>query len=290
VTGTVGSPGILVLPAISPDGATVVVDRGDPETAFSNLWLHDLARGAASRFTSDSGRYPVWSPDGSYIAFTSVVGKINQKSTSGVAQEEVLDKEGQAVRPLDWSRDGRYLIEGTLDSLSEIWVLPLFGDRKRFVYVKGDFATCAAKLSPNGKWLAYMATPSALLGSSTEVFVQPFPPTGAKYQISNGGGRTPRWSPDGKQLFYHEPSMNRFVAVDVQTDPAFSLGRAVTLPIEGTMHPLAQRNYDVTPDGREFLVVLPASTSTTDSRGVTPHIDMVLHWFEELKARVPVSQ
>ena len=82
--------------------------------------------------------------------------------------------------------------------------------------------------------------------------------------------------------------MNRFIVVDLQTEPAFSLGRATTLPIEGTVHPLAQRNYDITPDGREFLVVLPASASTADSRDATPHIDMVLNWFEELKARVPV--
>ena len=108
-------------------------------------------------------------------------------STRSVAQEELFDKEGKTVRPLDWSRDGRYLIEGTLDSLSEIWVLPLFGDRKRFVYVKGDFATGAAKLSPNGKWLAYASGET----KQFQVYVQTFPAPGRKWQISTIGGNFP---------------------------------------------------------------------------------------------------
>src|SRR5207244_12464351 len=107
-----------------------------------------------------------------------------QKSTSVGVQEEVLDNEGKAVLPLDCSRYGRYLIEGTLDSLSEIWVLPLFEDRKRFVYVKGDFAARPAKLSPNGKWLAYASDETKQL----QVYAQTFPTPGRKWQVSTNGG------------------------------------------------------------------------------------------------------
>ena len=114
--------------------------------------------------------------------------------------------------------------------------------------------------SPDGHWIAYMAAPSRRpIAVNTEVFVQPFPATDAKYQVSTGGGRTPRWSSDGKALFYHEPATNRFFVVDVRTKPSLSFGRPTPLPIEGTIHPLAQRNYDVTPDGRQLLVVVSAA-------------------------------
>lgn len=131
----------------------------------------------------------------------------------------------------------------------------------------------------------------ALAGQGTlpELYVQPFPPTGAVYQISTDGGRTPAWSRDGKQLFYHHLSTNRLMVVDVRTDPAFSFGKSTPLPIEGTVHPQAQRNYDVTPGG-SFLVVLPAGTGrTSDSRASTAQVNVVLNWFEELKQRAPVK-
>jgi serine/threonine protein kinase len=293
------SPQMYVHPRVSPAGNRLAVGTDDGKEAA--IWVYDLKASASSlRRLTFGGRnqFPIWSPDSRYITFQSDregdAAIFRQLADgSGAAERLTKPEPGSQHEPESWSPDGKTLsfdyIRGTNQG---VWTVSMDGDRKPALLVDSPDSIVEkhSSFSPNGKWLAYMATPSALLATSTDVFVQPFPPTGAKYQISNGGGRTPRWSPDGKQLFYHEPSMNRFVAVDVQTDPAFSPGRAVTLPIEGTMHPLAQRNYDVTPDGREFLVVLPASTTTTDSRGVTPHIDMVLHWFEELNARVPVSQ
>ena len=128
------------------------------------------------------------------------------------------------------------------------------------------------------------------ISGGTEVFVQPFPPTGAKYQISTEGGRAPLWSPDGKQLFYHQANTNRLLAVDVRTQPAFSFGKPTPFPIEGTVHPLAQRNYDITPDAKQFLVALPASATRADpARRSNAQINVVLNWLEELKQRVPVK-
>ena len=152
MVGTAGGPR---WPAISPDGNTVAVDRLDPQTNFIDVWLHDLSRGGASRFTFNSGffnDYPVWSPDGSHIAFLSTrdgaAGDLYQKATSGAAREEVLDKDLRNKLPNDWSRDGRYIIEEVRDfkTKNDIWVLPLFGDRKPFPYLQTEFNEQYAKL------------------------------------------------------------------------------------------------------------------------------------------------
>jgi WD40 repeat protein len=120
VTGTVGTPGDVLWPAISPDGATVAVGRRDPQTGFFDIWLYDLAHGTPSRFTFNSkdNDYPVWSPDGSHIAFTS--GRdggrnLYQRATSGAAQDEALDKAARDKRSDSWSRDSRYIFEQITD-------------------------------------------------------------------------------------------------------------------------------------------------------------------------------
>jgi hypothetical protein len=96
------------------------------------------------------------------------------------------------------------------------------------------------------------------------------------------------WSRDGRELFYHEQGSNRFSVVSVRTESGFSTGTPTVLPIEGTVHPIAQRNYDVTPDGKQFVVVLPESAGTS-SQPRPQHINVVLNWTEELKTRVPIK-
>jgi Tol biopolymer transport system component len=158
--GTVGLPGFQRVQAISPDGATVAAERQDP-TGGWDIWLHDIAHGSNSRFTF--GPYmvsPVWSPDSSHIAFMSLRDggtHVYQKATSGAAQDNVLDRDARVKFPTDWSRDGRFIIEGVQDPKTgrDIWVLPLFGDRKPFPYLHTEFNEGNPKVSPNVKWLAY---------------------------------------------------------------------------------------------------------------------------------------
>ena len=123
----------------------------------------------------------------------------------------------------------------------------------------------------------------------SDIYIQPFPPTGAKYQVATGG-RTPAWSPDGKQLFFHAIALNRFVVVDIRAEQGLTLGTPVPLPIDDAIHPLAQRNYDVTPDGKQLLIVLPVQTAqTSTSRRASAQINVVLNWFEELRASARVK-
>jgi predicted Ser/Thr protein kinase len=142
ITGTVGPPGGLIGVAISANGNSVGTSRLDPQTGVLDIWLYDVVRGTNSRFTSKSSynNQPVWSPDGSHIAFFDGTF-VNQRATNGAGQNEILDRSARLKAPVDWSRDGRYIIEDAIaDSKTgtDVWVLPLFGDKKPFPYLQTD--------------------------------------------------------------------------------------------------------------------------------------------------------
>jgi Tol biopolymer transport system component len=277
VVGTLGMPGDVGSPAISPDGDTVAVQRRDG--LATDIWLYDLVRGTNPRFTFSPGNNvaPVWSPDGSRLAFTSQRDSpphVYQKAISGTATEEVL---GLAVgdppgRATGWSRDGRYLIEqvapvGGKTGIA-IWVLPLGGNRKPFPFLEAPFNQGDAKLSPNGQWLAYASDET----KRPEVYVQTFPTPGGKWQVSTSGGRLPVWSRDGKELFYMSADF-KLMAVEVRSDrktassngaPRFEVG-GLPIPLFSTRARVSPSNvsYDVSPDGRFLVrVLLEQATST----------------------------
>jgi hypothetical protein len=170
---------------------------------------------------------------------------------------------------------------GTTGGIS---LLALDGERKISTFEeKTESIQLHAAFSSDGQWLAYMSTESS---PQSQVFVQPYPKTGAKYRIT-ANGSVPIWSHDGKQLFYVDSNAKLF-AVDIQTTPAVSAGPPTELPIAGALHPIpGLRNYDITPDGKRFLVVLPAKNDAT--KAATAQINVVVNWFEELRQRVPMQ-
>ena len=121
-----------------------------------------------------------------------------------------------------------------------------------------------------------------------EVFVQPFPLTGEMHQISTGGGHYPLWSPDGKQLFYATDDVggaSQIISVDVQTQPTFAVLKTTPLPVKGILSNQGRGGFDITPDGKYFVVLLPQSADA----GKAAQINITLNWFDELKRRVPVQ-
>ncbi|HZQ55045.1 MAG TPA: protein kinase [Bryobacteraceae bacterium] len=271
--GTVGEPSIYPSPAISPDGSTVAVPHFD-----GDLWLYDLARGTRSRFTFDGKRnlFPVWSYDGKRIAFSSgreETPAIYQKAVNGMAQEEALDRALSGIRvPMDWSRDGRYLIEENTGSTSSIWVLPLSPEqagraRKSVPYLNDGFNEINARLSPSGRWMAYDSDETG----RDEIFVQTFPKPGGKWQVSTDGATRPVWSRDGKELYFIALDGN-LVAVQVKSGSggSFEAGAAKVLfnPRTG---PVRTDTYDVTKDGR-FLIPRVVQQS------VGGPINVVVNW------------
>jgi len=121
--------------------------------------------------------------------------------------------------------------------------------------------------------------------------VQPVPPTGAKYQVTNetSSAAFPVWSPDGKQLIFAtlQVGLGRLNAVDIQTQPTFLAGKAKPLPIDNITLGIGQRNFDSSPDGKQFFVMLP--TEVQNAGQSVQQINVVLNWFHDLIQRVPVK-
>jgi Tol biopolymer transport system component len=272
--GSVGMPANTIWSSISPDGSTVATDPSD-ETGGQDIWLHDLARGTNTRFTFGPGTntFPVWSGDGSRIAFATIRGSGARryvKASNGVGAAEALDKDPRAGRIDDWSRDGRYIIEQLADpkTLGDIWVIPQFGDKKPFPYLNSEYAEGNAKLSPNGQWLAYGSNESR----RPEVYVQTFPEHGGKWQISTSGGAFPVWSRDGRELYFIGAD-RRLMAVEVKGE-----GKSFQTSVPNSLFEVAAvAQFDVSKDGR-FLIQVPVEQTATN----VP-LTVVLNWQAGLK-------
>jgi Tol biopolymer transport system component len=230
-----------------------------------------LTRDTDSRLTFSSGDdlFPVWSPDGTRIAFYSsrdvpfnTGGHPYQREVGGTGPDELLDKTLPNARVEDWSRDGRYLIIGASSYPKpefHDWVLPLFGDRKPFPYLHADFNQNNAKVSPNSQWLAYASDETGRY----EIYVQTFPSPGAKQQISTSGGNYPVWSKDGKELYFIRPDQ-KMMAVETNADRKFQAGIPKPL-FDARLTRLYTRSYpwyDVSNDGH-FLIPIALEQSSS---------------------------
>jgi serine/threonine protein kinase len=272
--GTLGTPDdTLVSPALSPDGQRVAAYR----TVDNNedIWLLDSDR--MSRFTFDPhrDRYPIWSPDGSRIAFTSyrkAQGNLYQKASSGASEEELLLESAQDDIPTDWSPDGRFILyqSRSPERVWDIRVLPLQGERKPFIFLKTDFNELRGRFSPDGHWIAYTSDESGRY----EIHVRPFPGPGGQWQVSTAGGIIPNWAPNGKELYYIASDGTLMAASITINGGTVVPGRPVALfhtrILGGSTETSAGREYDVSRDGR-FLI----NTVTEDA--VSP-ITLILNW------------
>jgi Tol biopolymer transport system component len=281
----IGEPADYSNPSISPDDSKLAVCIRDPQTATRDIWIFDLLRGGKTRLTFDPADdvNPVWSPDGTRIAFTSDRSgqrNIYGKLADGSGPEELLLGGSEAQENVeDWSRDGKYLIYSySSGNHAALRVLPLAGDRKPVTYLDTKFASSEGQFSPNGRWVAYYSNESG----KPEVYVQgfsldPSQPRG-KWQVSTAGGELPRWSRDGKQLYYHFGT--QFFAVDVKTDgPSFQAGVPKLLFETNAVNSTGIGSgrggspYGVSSDGKRFLVL-----AATDAKAPSSPIDVVVNW------------
>ncbi len=278
-------------PRLSRDGRQLAVGIDDGKEA--NVWVYDFKSGGSLRRLTFGGRnqFPIWTRDGRFITFQSDRDGDDAifrqpADGSGPAERLTRPEAGVGHQPESWSPDGKTLSMNVLSSTNQsIWTIATDSGARLTPYVDTLAVEKHSSFSPDGRWVAYMATTEG----RSDIYIQPFPPTGAKYQVSTGA-RTPAWSPDGKQLFFHEIALNRFVVVDIRAEQGLKLGTPVPLPIEDAVHPLSQRNYDVTPDGKQLLIVLPPQTAqNANGRRASVQFNIVLNWFEELRARAVVK-
>jgi hypothetical protein len=276
--GSLGEPGPYESPFLSPDGQRVGVTRSDPQTHLTDIWLLSPG-GTLSRFTfaPPSHAYSLWSPDGSRIAFFTNE-ELRQKASSGAGQEELLFSESTGTRLFhlsDWSSDGRSIVFQAAGSKAgwSIWVLRI-ADRKATPFLTTVANNVQGHLSPDGRWIAYASDESG----RWEVYVQPFPATGGKWQISTSGGSQPVWRRDSKELFYMAAGRT-LMAVPVTADSTFEAGVPRLLFQTRTPSVLQPypTNYAVSADGQRFLV------NNVVEEGFSPPITVVLNWTSELR-------
>jgi len=282
--GVVGSGSQYSEPWQSPDGKRVTFARADSQS-LSDIWLLDLARGTMTRFTFDpaADAAPVWSADGSHIFFASNrdTGKFNlyQKISSGAGRDELLLRTENNSFADDWfsGKDGELLLYETdvPKSRFDLWVLPLTGDRKPYPFLQTEFNESHSQFSPDGRFVAYVSDESG----RAEVYVQSFPASGGKWQISTSGGDQPQWRRDGKELFYIAADKT-LVAVPIESRDSFELGSPLTLfmtRVPSGSLTSDRNNYVVSADGKRFLI-----NSLVDEGNKQP-ITFVVNWSAGLK-------
>jgi Tol biopolymer transport system component len=278
--GSAAPPGLYYGVDLSPDGRRAVAGRVDSQSRNIDLWTFEFARGVGTRFTFDPARESqgVWSPDGNRIAFASARGDngVYQKVASGEGSEELVFSTKVLTLVNSWSPDGRFLLYTAAGkAATDLWMLPLTGDRKPAPYLENQFNKRQAQFSPDGTRVAY----TTLESGREEVFVQPFPSaaSGGRWQISAEGGEQPRWRRDGKEIFYLD-QQRRLMSVEVRSAPGFEARPPRMLFQTQAVRLAGDYTYAVTPDGQRFLINTLGGAEISS----TP-LTVVLNWQAGLK-------
>jgi len=257
--------------AISPDARRVAVDVLDPHTGTSDIWIYDVAQGAPVRFTFDldDESNPVWSPDRrimfrmnrggpASLRLGSAAPNLYAKTLGAAAEEELLVANPGPLNPNDWSADGKWIVytNNTRQTGRDLWLMPTAGDRQPRALAATPFDEWDARFSPDSSRVAFVTTESG----AAEVYVATLAPPGDKKRVSSGGGTSPRWSRDGRALFYASADNRSIMSVPIDWSPSFTAAPPARLftikPETGARLRLRSMMYDVTPELR-FLINVP---------------------------------
>lgn len=270
-------------PRLSPDGQRVALQILEKDK--NDIWIYDLARATLTRFTfeGDNGS-PLWTRDGKRVIFRTRRGRgeaLVSKAADGSGPEQVLTTESNgsniATDTSPGDRDVFYRRQ-TPESNRDLYILPLQGERKPQIFLKTPFNESNARVSPDGNWVAYLSDESGRF----EVYIRPFHGSGGKVQVSTEGGKEMVWTRD--EIFYRNGY--KMMAVHVTTAPQLAVSKPRLLferpyPSYGGLGAY----YDVSSDGKRFLMLKPVQQTRTSDTQIT----LVLHWFEELKQKVPTK-
>jgi Tol biopolymer transport system component len=281
--GNSGPKGVFNSLSLSPDAASVTYDEAEPRNRTLDVWRLDFVRGIPSRLTFNPSHdmFPLWSPDGTRIVFSSLrepPPQLYELNANSAGTEKPLLKTKLPKTASGWSNDGRLLFYESTDPQtgSDIWALPVAGRPVPYPVVRTAADEHYGTLSPDGRWLAYISNETG----AYEVYAESFPATGFKRQVSTQGGFEPQWRHDGKELFYMAPNQT-LMAVGVASNPttldvsppkALFATRIKWMEIQAVAH-----HYAAAPDGQRFLV----SSATDEARSVP--VTIVLNWSAALK-------
>jgi hypothetical protein len=292
-------PGPFEHPRVSPDGKQITYGLDNGKDA--NVWVYDLDDTSQPRPLTFGGRnkFPMWSGDSQHIVFQS-----DREGDQGLFWQRADGKEnarrltraeaGAAHIPNSWLPKGNVLLYSEVRSTTTLWTVSVpDGKPVRFDDVESVVPTNAV-FSPDGHWVAY--TSGDAVGTGV-LYVLPFPPTGTPHLVSVGIGSVEvgrpnqglqaLWSPDGKEIFFN-PAAGQYVRASVSTEPTFKVGVAAPAPrpfLSGG--PTTIRNNDMTPKGQ--ILGIAGSVQTANGAPIVPQLQVVMNWFDELKARVPTK-
>ena len=276
--GTVAAPeGFFSQLAISPDGQRAATVRLESPVR-SDIWILDLQRGGATRFTDGPGKNesPSWSSDSKRLAFVSDRNnhsEIYVKPADGSAPETQVTSDGTLFKGLGpWTKDGRSIVYSVLDPKTgrDLWTVRVDGSSAPQPYLRTPFNEANPSLSPDGQWLSYLSDETG----EQELYVQSFPVPGSKYRVTSGGATGGGWLPDGR-IVYVVPGGADAYALTVNEGPPFRSGppqKVGPLP-SGTI------SVDVAPDLKRTLAIMPVE------RNVLVTLTVVQNWPGMLKAR-----
>ncbi len=254
--GTVGEAGVYRTLSVSPDGKRVAAERTEQGTQNRDIWIFDAAGGTGTRLTTDPAwdAFPVWSPDGSRIVFTSNRGgtfDLYQKAAKGSGTQELFYKSGEGKGPNSWSSDGKYLVYYSIGQPTHLRLLAVNGppERPAIPVVDNQFSSITGKFSRDGRWIIYSSNESGM----TEVSVRPFDSAtgtiGNAVVLTSDGGRYPLWRGDGKEIYYMNGD-GMVMAMEVA--PGKTFGKGPPKPLFKA--PAGVLFWDVSPDGKRFLM------------------------------------
>ncbi|MEO8370167.1 MAG: protein kinase [Candidatus Solibacter sp.] len=276
-------------PRVSPDGTRIAFGTDDGTEAI--VWIYDLSGKSAIRRLTFGGhdRFPAWYSDSKHVVFQSDREGDSaifwQAIDSGKAERLTRPAPGESHEPQACSPKGDWLLFDVMKATDvSLWTFSL-RDRKATPFSDvHSTARTGAVFSPDGQWVAYGSSEGRTL------YVEPFPPTGIKHQFPSKENRPnqPVWAPDGKEIFYN-PGPGQFASVGVMTKPAFMFGNSVVWSRQFLgSPPLVRRSYDITPGGKFVSTIKPGQVVSGNSEA--GRIQVVLNWFEDLRARVPVTR
>lgn len=269
-------------PRVSPDGRFVAAHlQGDQ----NDIWVADVTRGSLTRLSYDVGEdeTPAWSPDGSTVAWaasrTDLVRGVFKRPADGSGNEELILRLDKHCHVRDWSPDGHTLVIEIQDpgSSGDIWRLNLDGTPTATVFLQTPFNERNSRLSPDGRWLAYVSDESG----RDEVYIQAFPQGGSKVQVSSSGADQPVWSRDGRTLFIRGGRAIQAIPFHAGPPPTFGATTALFLDRFESPQAGGHTGYDVFPDGRFLMIQSQARPNAREE------IVVVVNWIDELKQLVP---
>ena len=288
-------PRAYAVARLSPDGTRVALDIRDQQ---NDIWVWDLGRQTLTRLTFDAANdfSPVWTPDGRRVIWTSTRAtgfnpNLYWQAADGTGVVERLTTSPNPQFPTSISPDGtRVVLFEATSKAQDLGLVALDGQRRTEPLLQTSAAELDGEISADGRWLAYQSNESGQF----EVYVRPFPKVDAgRWQVSTAGGTRPAWARSGRELFYLDRN-NLLTVVPVQMTTTFSAGNP-TKVLEtryyagSTVQGLDLRGYDISPDGQRFLMIKENAPTEQTSTTTPASMVVVLNWFEELKARVPVK-